>query len=110
MSNDADSQDVGWVTTFVFISGFIVGAAAAILIAPESGSSLRGRLAKGAKTAQEELADVAQETKEAFRIISDDTQRTVKHAATRLTEVMDATKEAMGNPQEGDSPSSRPQY
>lgn len=90
-----NSTDSCWVTTFVFISGFILGAGAAILMAPESGANLRGRLAKGAKTAQEEFADVANETKEAFRAISQETQRTVKQAASRITNAVEATKQAV---------------
>ena len=30
--------DSGWVSTFVFITGLVVGAVAALLLAPESGS------------------------------------------------------------------------
>ena len=95
MGQDISSDDSCWVTTFVFISGFILGAGAAILMAPEPGSSIRGRLAKGAKTAQEEFAEVANETKEAFRSISQETQRTVKQAAVRLTDAVEATKQAV---------------
>ena len=101
------SSDSCWVTTFVFISGFILGAGAAILMAPEPGANLRGRLAKGAKTAQEEFAEVANETKEAFRSISQDTQRTVKQAAARLTDAVEATKQAVIEDEE-EKPSTSP--
>jgi len=73
-------------------------------MAPEPGSSLRGRLAKGAKTAQEEFADVANETKDAFRSISQETQRTVKQAASRITNAVEATKQAV-IAEEEDTPS-----
>ena len=105
MGQDMSSDDSCWVTTFVFISGFILGAGAAILMAPEPGSSIRGRLAKGARIAQEEFGDVANETKEAFRSISRDTQRTVKHTAARLTDAVEATKQAV-IADEKDTPSS----
>ena len=52
-------------------------------------------MAKGAKAAQEEFGDVANETKEAFRSISQDTQRTVKQAASRITNAVEATKKAV---------------
>ncbi len=103
MGQDTSADDSCWVTTFVFISGFILGASAAILMAPEPGASIRGRLAKGAKTAQEEFADVANETKEAFRSISQETQRTVKQAAARLTNAVEATKQAVIANQEDDT-------
>ncbi len=104
MEHDTSSDDSCWVTTFVFISGFILGAGAAIFMAPEPGSSLRGRLAKGAKTAQEEFAEVANETKDAFRAISQETQRTVKQAASRITNAVEATKQAVISDKE-DTPS-----
>lgn len=95
MGQNNSSDDSCWVTTFVFISGFILGAGAAILMAPEPGTSIRQRLAKGAKIAQEEFGDVANETKKAFRAISQDTQRTVKQTAARLTDAVEATKQAV---------------
>ena len=64
-------------------------------MAPETGTSIRQRLARGAKIAQEEFGDVANETKEAFRSISQDTQRTVKQAASRLNDAVEATKQAV---------------
>ena len=95
MDSDTQSNDSCWVTTFVFIWGFVLGAGAAILMAPEPGPALRERLARGAKTAQEEFSEVAGETKEAFRSISQDTQRTVKHAASRLNTALESTKQAL---------------
>ena len=95
MEQDTSSNDSCWVTTFVFISGFILGAGAAILMAPEPGTNIRNRLAKGAKIAQEEFGNVANETKKAFRSISQDTQRTVKHAASSITNAVEATKKAV---------------
>lgn len=95
MEHESSSNDSCWVTTFVFISGFILGAGAAILMAPEPGANLRVRLAKGAKTAQEEFGDVANETRDAFRSIGQETQRTVKQAASRITDAVEATKNAV---------------
>ena len=62
---------------------------------PEPGSSIRSRLAKGAKIAQEEFGDVANETREAFRSISQDTKRTMKQAAARINDAVEATKQAV---------------
>lgn len=105
MSQDNSSNDSCWVNTFVFISGFIFGAAAAILMAPEPGANIRNRLAKGARIAQEEFGGVANETKEAFRSISQDTQRTVKQAASRITDAVEATKKAVIEGEEENSTS-----
>ncbi|RMH02996.1 MAG: YtxH domain-containing protein [Nitrospirae bacterium] len=105
MTHDSTSNDSCWVTTFVFIAGFLVGAGAALFMAPEPGAALRGRLAKGAKTAQEELSEVAAEAKEALKTLSQETQRTIKHTANRLTEAVEATKHALtSQPMERSSP------
>ena len=104
MEQDMASNDSCWITTFVFISGFILGAGAAILMTPEPGTNIRNRLAKGAKIAQEEFGDVANETKEAFHSISQDTQRTIKQAASRITDAVEATKKAVTA--DDDTPSS----
>ncbi len=103
MENGNQSNDSSWVTTFVFIAGFILGAGAAFLMAPEPGTTLRGRLAKGAKTAQEELTGVASQTQEAVSALGRDAQRTVKQTASKLTAAVDATKKAIKS-----EPESRP--
>lgn len=95
MDTQNQSGDSGWVTTFVFISGFILGAGAALLMAQEPGSTLRGRLVKGAKVAQEELADIAADTKDAVGTLSKDVQQTMKQTASRVTAAVEATKEAV---------------
>ncbi len=103
MGNGNQSNDSGWVNTFVFIAGFILGAGAAFLMAPEPGTTLRGRLVKGAKAAQEELTEVASQTQEAFSALGRDAQRTVKQTASKLTAAVDATKKAIKS-----EPESRP--
>ena len=92
MSQHSDS---GWVTTFVFVGGFIVGAGAALFLTPESGSHIRERLSKGAKTAQEELTETAEEAKESIGSLAKEAQRTMKKTAARLNAAVDATKEAI---------------
>ncbi len=92
MSQQSDSS---WVTTFVFVGGFIVGAGAALFLTPESGSHIRERLSKGARTAQEEFTGTAEETKEAVGSLAREAQRTMKKTASRLNAAVDATKEAI---------------
>lgn len=102
MSNH-QSSDSSWVTTFVFISGFILGAGAAFLLAPETGTTLRQRIAKGAKTAQEEFANMAAETKGAVENLTKEAQQTVRHTASRITAAVDATKGAIKSSTKVDS-------
>ncbi|MCA9470821.1 MAG: YtxH domain-containing protein [Nitrospirales bacterium] len=95
MDHQDYSDDSGWVNTFVFIAGVVLGAGAALLMAPESGSILRGRISRGARTAQDEISDMAANTKDALSTLSRDTQQSLKHAATRVTAAVDATKQSV---------------
>ena len=95
MDNQGNSGDSNWVTTFVFIAGVLLGAGAALLMTPEAGPALRGRLAKGAKIAQDELSGMAAETKDAVNSWSQDAQHVMKQAKTRVSAAVDATKQAV---------------
>lgn len=95
MGNGHQPNDFRWVNTFVFITGFILGAGAVLLMTPEPGTALRGRLTKGAKTAKEELTEVASQAKKGFSALRRNTQETVKQATSKLTTSVDATKKAI---------------
>jgi len=95
MSDDNGQGDSGWVNTFVFIAGFLLGAGTAIMLTPESGSQLRNRIARGAKTAQDEFSDMASQTKEAMQSWSEEAKETMKHAANRVNSALGTTKQAV---------------
>ena len=96
------ADDSGWVNTFVFIAGVILGAGAALMLTPEPGNTLRQRLARGAKTAQDELSDMAADTKDTLNTWSHDAQQSLKQAASRVTAAVDATKQSVKTlPNEG---------
>ena len=95
MDNQGNSGDSGMVNTFVFIAGFLLGAGAALLLAPEAGTNVRERLARGVKTVQDEFTGMAAETKDAFGTLSQEAQHAMKNTATRFTSAVDATKAAM---------------
>lgn len=95
MDEHTTQGDTGWVNTFVFIAGFLLGAGTAILLTPEAGSQLRHRLARGAKTAQDEFSDMASQTKEAMQAWSEEARKTMKQAATRVHSAVDVTKQAV---------------
>jgi gas vesicle protein len=86
--------------TLAFVIGAVVGAGTAILLAPEAGTRMRKRLADGAKAAQEELAGVAAETKEAFGVLTKDARQTLRQTASRLNAAMEATREAISGEDE----------
>jgi gas vesicle protein len=102
MDEHTTQGDASWVNTFVFIAGFLLGAGTAILLTPDSGSQLRRRLTRGAKTAQEEFSDMASQTKEAMQAWSEEAKTTMKQAATRVNSAVDATKQAVKTEPFGD--------
>lgn len=95
MDEHTTQSDSSWVNTFVFIAGMLLGAGTAILLTPETGSQLRHRLARGAKTAQDEFSDMASQTKEAMQAWSEEAKKTMKQAATRVNSAVDSTKQAV---------------
>ncbi len=101
MSDNNGQSDSSWVNTFVFIAGFLLGAGTAIMLTPESGSKLRTRIARGARTAQDEVSEMAAQTKEAMQVWSDEAKETMKHVANRVNSAVDTTKQAVKtSPQE----------
>jgi gas vesicle protein len=95
MDEHTTQGDSSWVNTFVFIAGFLLGAGTAILLTPETGSQLRSRLARGAKTAQDEFSDMASHTKEAMHAWTEEAKKTMKQTAARVNSAVDATKQAV---------------
>lgn len=95
MSDYNAQGDSSWVNTFVFIAGFLLGAGTAIMLTPESGTQIRNRIARGARTAQDEFSDMASQTKEAMHTWSEEAKETMKHAANRVNSAVDTTKNAV---------------
>lgn len=95
MDEQTSQGDSGWVNIFVFVAGFLLGAGTAIMLTPESGAQIRNRLARGAKTAQDEFTDMASQTKDAFHTLSEEAKQTFKQTGTRLQSAVDATKQSM---------------
>ena len=95
MDHQDYSDDSSWVNTFVFISGVILGAGAALLMTPEPGNALRDRIVRGAKTAQDEFSGMASDTKETLHTLTAEAQEKVKHAKSRVTAAVDATKKSV---------------
>lgn len=86
--------------TLAFVIGALVGAGTAILLAPEPGNRMRKRLLDGARAAQEELAGVAAETREAFGVLTKDARQTLRQTASRLNAALEATREAISGEDE----------
>ena len=80
--------------SIAFAVGAAVGVGVTLFTTPHSGGEMRRRIASGAKTAQEELSEVVEETREAVEALTKDARQTLRHTALRLTAVISATKEA----------------
>jgi len=98
MDSQGNSGDSGMINTFVFIAGFLFGAGAALLLAPETGANVRERLSRGVKTAQDEFSGVASDTKDAFNTLSQEAQHAMKNTASRFNAAVEATKDAIKSP------------
>jgi len=85
----------GGAVTFAFLAGALIGVCAALLVTPESGAVMRKRLLRGAKIAQEELAEMVTETREAVEALGKDARQTLKRTATRFNTAIETTKEAI---------------
>jgi gas vesicle protein len=80
--------------SIAFAVGAAVGAGVALVMTPHSGGEMRRRIASGAKTAQEQLSGVVEETVGAVGALTKDARQTLRHTALRLTNVVSATKDA----------------
>ncbi len=78
-----------------FMTGVVVGTAVTLFTTPEPGHRLRRRISRGARTAQEELAGVAFEAREALEALTTDARQTIRRTARRLGNVIEATLEAV---------------
>ena len=99
MGCDGDStRGCSGDTVFVaFVFGVFFGAGAALLLTPEPGTTMRHRLLRGAKVAQEEFSDVATETRDALGVLGKDARQTLRRTATRFNAALEATKERLKN-------------
>lgn len=104
---EAHGHGAGGAVVSAFLFGAMVGAAVGLLVAPEPGPVLRGRLAKGARKVGEEWTDAAADAGEALAALGKDAEETLKRTATRLSEALDATKVALRAMKETPKGSSR---
>jgi gas vesicle protein len=95
MSHRAEEHSSAGTIALAFIIGAIVGAGAALLLAPEPGNRMRKRLLDGARAAQEELAGVASETRDALGMLTKDARQTFRQTASRLNTALEHTREAI---------------
>jgi gas vesicle protein len=78
-----------------FLSGALVGAAVALLMAPQSGRETREQLRGYARKAEDDLRDLAGKATEAFDHAVEKGREAIHEKKSILSEALDAGREAM---------------
>jgi len=93
-SNEAGAMGAAAVLA-AFGLGLLAGAVVTLLTTPESGTSVRTRLKRGAEAAKRELGEMAGETKESWDRVRNETGEAVMRTAIKIKEAARVTKEAL---------------
>lgn len=80
---------------FAFLAGAIVGAGAALLLAPQSGAETRKLLKSYAEKAEEEALEKAKEARATIEKAVEQGKQFINEKKTVLTAAFEAGKEAM---------------
>ena len=79
---------------FAFLAGCIVGAGAALLLAPQSGKETRDMLKDYAKDAEGKAREKAKEAKDTFQSAVEQGKQYINEKKARLTSAVEAGSEA----------------
>ena len=88
-------DDKGFSGGLIFLCGAFVGAAVALLLAPQTGRESREQLRGYARRAEEDLHDLAQMATETFDKAMDKGREFMEEKKSVLTEAFEAGREAM---------------
>ncbi len=92
------NEERGFTTSsmvLAFILGGVLGAAFALLFAPESGSKTRERLKEVASGFKEKTRDVAEDFREKFEEVIDKSKEALEEGKSILAAAYQAGREAM---------------
>jgi len=92
------AEDNGYsagAVAFAFLAGAVIGAGAALLLAPQSGAETRKLLRNYAEKAEEEALEKAKEARVALDKAIEQGKQFVNEKKTVLTAAFEAGKEAM---------------
>ncbi len=94
MASDNGGVSVGTVL-LAMITGALAGAAAAVLLAPQSGQESRDQLRRYARRAEEGLRDMSERAGEEFERVVQKGRDLYEDNKSVLTEAFEAGREAM---------------
>ena len=92
------AEDHGYSTgsvAFAFLAGAVIGAGAALLLAPQSGAETRTMLKRYAEEAEEEALEKAKEVKATLDTAIEHGKQFINEKKSVLTAAFEAGKEAM---------------
>lgn len=92
------AEDNGYsagAVAFAFLAGAIIGAGAALLLAPQSGAETRKMLKTYAEKAEEEVLEKAKEAKATLDTAIEQGKQFINEKKTVLAAAFEAGKEAM---------------
>ena len=92
------AEDNGYsagAVAFAFLAGAVIGAGAALLLAPQSGAETRKLLRNYAEKAEEEALEKAKEAKATLEKAVEQGRQFINEKKTVLTAAFEAGKEAM---------------
>jgi gas vesicle protein len=98
------AEDNGYsagAVAFAFLAGAIIGAGAALLMAPQSGAETRSLIKSYAKKAEEEALERAKEAKATFETAIEQGKQFINEKKSALAAAFEAGKEAMKKEQRG---------
>lgn len=91
----ADDRGTSAAVFMAFLSGAMMGAVAALLLAPQAGGDSRDQLRRYARRAEHDLRDLAGRAGEAFEEVVDQGKEFVETKRSVLREAFDAGREAV---------------
>ena len=92
------AEDNGYsagAVAFAFLAGAVIGAGAALLLAPQTGEETRNLLKRYAKEAEKDVLEKAKEAKATMETAIEQGKHFLNEKKTVLTAAFEAGKEAM---------------
>lgn len=93
-----------------FLSGILLGAATAFLLAPQTGQESRDGLLRAARRAGDDFKDISDRATHTWDDVVDKSREFVSEASSVVKDAVDAGREAMGPVRDSsrDEPTSQP--
>jgi gas vesicle protein len=95
MGHDSEHGVSGGTIAFAFLAGAVIGAGAALLLAPQAGAETRAMLRDYAEKAEEEVREKVKEARETLDNAIEQGKQFINEKKSVLTAAYEAGREAM---------------